>query len=102
LMAQLEKLTESLSLHIQREEEQTNQIKNQLRNKRKKISEDWLDTQQVCEALRVSKRTMQNYRDNLILAYSQIGVKSTIVLPTSKNFNRSKKGRDVRYSVETE
>ena len=32
----------------------------------------WLDNQDVCEILNVSKRTLQNYRDTGRLAYSRI------------------------------
>jgi len=31
----------------------------------------WLDNDQVCQILRISKRTLQNYRDNGILPFSQ-------------------------------
>lgn len=37
--------------------------------------EEWLDNQEVCQLLKISKRTLQTYRDNGILAYSQIGYK---------------------------
>lgn len=37
--------------------------------------EQWLDNEEACEFLKVSKRTLQNYRDNFILPYSQIGRK---------------------------
>lgn len=42
------------------------------KNKRK---DEWLDNQDVCQLLHVSKRTLQTYRDNGTLAYSQIGYK---------------------------
>ena len=35
----------------------------------------WLDNQDVCEILNISKRTLQTYRDNGILGYTQIGHK---------------------------
>lgn len=35
----------------------------------------WLDNQDVCEILNISKRTLQTYRDNGTLAYSQINHK---------------------------
>ncbi len=35
----------------------------------------WLDIQETCQLLKVSKRTLQAYRDNGILPYSQIGGK---------------------------
>ena len=33
----------------------------------------WLDHQEVCQALRISKRTLQTLRDNGTLAYTKIG-----------------------------
>lgn len=39
------------------------------------LSEYWLDIPQTCKLLRVSKRTLQNYRDNGILSFSKIGGK---------------------------
>lgn len=35
----------------------------------------WLDNQEVCQLLSISKRTLQTYRDNGTLPYSQIGHK---------------------------
>ncbi len=35
----------------------------------------WLDNDEVCELLQISRRTLQSYRDNGILPYSQIGRK---------------------------
>lgn len=42
------------------------------KNKRK---DEWMDNQDVCQLLKISKRTLQTYRDNGTLAYSQIGYK---------------------------
>ena len=39
------------------------------------LDEQWLDNQDLCELLHVSKRTLQNYRDNGIIPFSQIGGK---------------------------
>ena len=39
------------------------------------LSEQWLDNQDLCELLHVSKRTLQNYRDNGVIPFSQIGGK---------------------------
>lgn len=36
---------------------------------------DWLDNQDVCEILNISKRTLQTYRDNGTLPYTRIGHK---------------------------
>ena len=41
----------------------------------KQLSEIWLDIQEACQALKISKRTLQSYRDNGILPFSQIGGK---------------------------
>jgi len=35
----------------------------------------WLTGDDVCKILRISKRTLQNYRDHCILPFSQIGRK---------------------------
>lgn len=35
----------------------------------------WLDNQEVCRLLSISKRTLQTYRDTGILPFSQIGHK---------------------------
>jgi hypothetical protein len=35
----------------------------------------WLDNQEVCMMLKISKRTLQTYRDNGTLPYSQINHK---------------------------
>lgn len=40
----------------------------------KKLKE-WLDNQDVCQLLGISKRTLQSYRDNRTLPYTQIGHK---------------------------
>lgn len=40
-----------------------------------KAMQKWLDNQEVCEILNISKRTLQTYRDNGTLPFSQIGHK---------------------------
>ena len=40
-----------------------------------KSLQKWLDNQEVCLLLNISKRTLQTYRDNGTLPYSQIGHK---------------------------
>lgn len=45
------------------------------RNSGDKVLKEWLDNQEVCEILGISKRTLQSYRDNGILQFSQIGHK---------------------------
>lgn len=39
------------------------------------LTDKWLDIQETCLLLKVSKRTLQSYRDNGILPFSQIGSK---------------------------
>jgi hypothetical protein len=53
-----------------REEIKAEQVKNS-----KKLSETWLDNQEVKELLKVSPRTLQNMRDTLVLSYSKVGAK---------------------------
>lgn len=45
-------------------------------NKRSQpLTDTWLDIQDVCLLLKISKRTLQAYRDNRILPFSQISGK---------------------------
>jgi hypothetical protein len=37
--------------------------------------EQWLSNREACELLKISRRTLQSYRDTDILPYSQIGHK---------------------------
>jgi excisionase family DNA binding protein len=39
------------------------------------LSETWLDTQETCQLLKISKRTLQAYRLNGILPFSTLGGK---------------------------
>jgi excisionase family DNA binding protein len=39
------------------------------------LSDVWMDNQDVCELLHISKRTLQHYRDSGKLPFSQIGAK---------------------------
>jgi hypothetical protein len=55
------------------------------------LGDQWLDNEDVCKVLRVTKRTLQNYRDNFVLPYSQIGKKilykaSDVQLILEKNY----------------
>ncbi len=36
---------------------------------------DWIDNQEFCKALSISKRTAQTYRDRKLISYSQVGSK---------------------------
>jgi len=47
----------------------------QAENQKNQINEEWLDNDQVVKILRISKRTLQTYRDRSILPFSQIGRK---------------------------
>ena len=44
-------------------------------NRQDKNLQKWLDNQDVCQLLNISKRTLQTYRDNGTLPYSQINHK---------------------------
>lgn len=39
------------------------------------LNDRWLDIQETCFLLRISKRTLQSYRDNGLLPFSQINGK---------------------------
>lgn len=43
--------------------------------KQQPLSEQWLDIDETCEFLKISKRTLQAYRDKGMLTFSQIGGK---------------------------
>ena len=43
--------------------------------KQNPLEETWLDIEEVCVILKISKRTLQTYRDNGILSFSQHGTK---------------------------
>jgi MerR family transcriptional regulator, repressor of the yfmOP operon len=57
--------------------ENISEIKNNLNSKGNNtpLSEPWLDIQETCQLLKISKRTLQSYRDNGVLPFSQIGGK---------------------------
>jgi len=44
-------------------------------SRKDKSLQKWLDNQDVCQLLNISKRTLQTYRDNGTLLYSQINHK---------------------------
>jgi carbamoylphosphate synthase small subunit len=48
---------------------------NSLHSEQDKSLKKWLDNQDVCLILNISKRTLQTYRDNGTVAYSQINHK---------------------------
>ncbi len=56
--------------------ETLNELKKALEeNKNTNLKGQWLDNEEVGNILKVSKRTLQTYRDRGILPYSQIGNK---------------------------
>lgn len=50
-------------------------VENLCCNNGDKGMQKWLDNQEVCQILNISKRTLQTYRDNGTLPYSQINHK---------------------------
>ncbi|MGQ7868665.1 helix-turn-helix domain-containing protein [Sunxiuqinia sp. sy24] len=53
-----------------RQELKADKVKNS-----KKLSETWLDNQEVMELLKISPRTLQNMRDSKALPFSKVGGK---------------------------
>ena len=45
------------------------------KEKQNPFSETWLDIKETCTLLKISKRTLQKYRDNGLFAFSQISGK---------------------------
>ncbi len=39
------------------------------------LEDTWLDIQEVCQLLKISKRTLQSYRDNAVLPFSKVAGK---------------------------
>ena len=70
LLSNLENLTREL--HSQNDQRT---VKKEVPKEKLKLGDQWLDNEEVCKLLKVTKRTLQNYRDNFILPYSQIGRK---------------------------
>lgn len=60
--------------------------------KKQPLSETWLDIEETCRLLKVSKRTLQNYRIKGYLTYSHIGgkiyVSSSAIEEYLKSFSR--------------
>lgn len=55
-------------------DEITNRLENPVKSSNP-LSDKWLDIQETCQLLKVSKRTLQCYRDKGILSFSQIAGK---------------------------
>ena len=51
------------------------ELKTEKAKTNKKLSETWLDNQEVITLLKISARTLQNMRDNSTLPYSKVGGK---------------------------
>jgi hypothetical protein len=65
----MEKRLEQLELKLNKVIEYLEQDAEQKKNP---LKEKWLDIQNTCQLLKISKRTLQTYRDNGIISFSQI------------------------------
>ena len=45
------------------------------KKKQNPLTEVWLDVSDACNLLKISKRTLQTYRDNRIISYSRVANK---------------------------
>jgi hypothetical protein len=61
-------------IHSQNQNNKTN-INQPLSKEKLGEGDKWIDGEEVCKILKISKRTLQNYRDSFILPYTQIGRK---------------------------
>ena len=67
----------------------------ELRNKAENPLRDrWLDNQEIMELLKISKRTLQKYRDGRVIPYSKVGSKiyykaGDVEKFLKKNYNKS-------------
>ena len=68
-MMELMDLAMEMSKDIQYLKAYIEALKNQ---KRGKLSDEWLDNQEVLQTLHISPRTLQTYRDNGTLPFSKI------------------------------
>jgi len=50
------------------------------------LNERWLDNQEVTQLLNISKRTLQFYRDDALISFSQIGNKMYYKVVDVENF----------------
>ena len=60
---------------FQRIMEKLDQLESRVKSNNRPLTETWLDNQDVCQLLHISKRTLQHYRDNGQIPYAQIGAK---------------------------
>ncbi|MFI3294101.1 MAG: helix-turn-helix domain-containing protein [Rikenellaceae bacterium] len=56
-----------------------------------KTLSQWLDNEDVCRMLNISKRTLQSYRDNGVLAYTQVDRKIYYSVAEVNRFINDKK-----------
>ena len=71
---------EAISISLEKYSELLNKIENLTKQIEANLflnplPERWLDIQEACKVLNVSKRTLQTYRDTGVLPFSQIGSK---------------------------
>lgn len=52
---------------------------------------EWLDHENVCMILSISKRTLQNYKDQKLIPYTRISRKSYFKFSDIENFLNNKK-----------
>jgi len=64
---------EEFSRFVNRMEKLEEKIDKLLSNR--PLEEEWLTVEDACRILRVSRRTLQTYRDNGIISFSQFGSK---------------------------
>lgn len=55
------------------------------------LQEIWLDNEAVCAYLKISKRTLQRYRSNGVIAYSLIGKKTYYTISEIKRLLEEKR-----------
>jgi two-component sensor histidine kinase len=77
---------------FQRIQNELNQIKQLLEQKQKNTKDIFLDNQEFVQAMNISKRTAQNWRDEGVISFSQVGGKiyyrlSDIEKMLEKNYN---------------
>lgn len=63
----------------------------QVGSKKPPLQEIWLDNEVVCSYLKISKRTLQRYRSNGVIAYSQIGKKTYYTISEIKRLLEEKR-----------
>lgn len=59
--------------------------------KKPPLQEIWLDNEAVCAYLKISKRTLQRYRSNGVIAYSLIGKKTYYTISEIKRLLEEKR-----------